>query len=74
MRIICFGNRVDSEDGAIANFYYKDKRVVLDKQDGIWYLRCVEVLDKKIKWVRPTKSHYILVDLFKVEEKPRTKL
>lgn len=74
MRIICFGNRINSKDGLSVDFYYKNKRVTLTWKSNAWRLTKVETLDAKIKWIRPTKSHYILVDLFKSEENPRKEL
>jgi len=74
MRVICFGNRVNLLDGKVAIFYYKNKAVRLHATDNGWELNNVYSLGRKISWVRPAKSHQILVELFKNEKEPRLKL
>lgn len=74
MRIICFGNRINSNDGITASFYYKNKVAIFANVGNIWVLRVLKTRDERSRWVRPTKSHYILVDLFKAEKTQRIKL
>jgi len=58
----------------VAIFYYKNKAVRLHATDNGWELNNVYSLGRKISWVRPAKSHQILVELFKNEKEPRLKL